>query len=255
MTAPDLVSGPRIGLLYPTPDCGERDFVELATRLDSTITVEFAYVPWGKSIGRLEDLDDASKLAALRQLGEVERLVAAAGQFTSPPDVVSWACSSCSFVRGLDGAREQARALRVRAGVPASSTSLAFLAALDRLGLSQVALGSVYHPDLTAGFIDFLAAGGVTTVHQVSRDAASDRALAAWTPDQIIQLARDADIDTAHAVLIPETALHTTGLLADLERLLDKPVLTATSVTIWQALDQLGRHPTQSGLGTLFRPS
>ncbi len=28
--------------------------------------------------------------------------------FATAPDVVSWACSSCSFTRGLDGAREQA---------------------------------------------------------------------------------------------------------------------------------------------------
>ena len=57
---------------------------------------------------------------------------------------------------------------------------------------------------------------------------------------------------STQAVLIPETALHTTELLGELERLLGKPVLTATQVTIWRALDQLDRRPTRSGLGTLF---
>jgi maleate cis-trans isomerase len=249
----DAAGSCRIGLLYPTRDCGEDDFVALAARLDRTVTVEFGYVPWGESVERLEDLDAEGRRAAVRELGEVDRLLASAAQFTTPPDVLSWTCSSCSFLWGLQGAEEQARALQCQTGAPASSTSLAFLAVLDRLGLRRVGLGSVYHPDVTAAFMDFLAAAGVSTVHAVSRDAPSDRVLAAWTPEQIVQLARDADHEAAQAVLIPETALHTTELLGELEQLLGKPVLTATAVTIWQALDQLGRHPTHSGLGTLFR--
>jgi maleate cis-trans isomerase len=185
----------------------------------------------------------------VRELGRPERLTAAADRFETAPDVVSWACSSCSFTHGLEGARDQARALAEHLGVPASSTSLAYLAALDRLGAGRVALASVYHPDLTAAFAAFLAEAGVTTVHAVSADAGSDRALAAWDGQRITELAVAADHEAAEAVLVPETALHTTPLLTDLEERLRKPVLTATAVTVW---DAIGAPPPQSGLGTLF---
>jgi maleate cis-trans isomerase len=243
---------PRIGLLYPTRDCGEDDFVALCRRLDPAIALDFAYVDWGPGIGRVDELDAAGKTAAVRELGAPEGLTKAADGFATTPDVVSWACSSCSFTRGLDGAREQAEALSAHLGVPASSTSLAYLAALARLDVDRVALASVYHPDLTAVFAGFLAEAGVTTVHAVSADAASDRALAAWDGRQITDLAVAADHDDAQAVLVPETALHTTPLLAELEDRLGKPVLTATAVTVRDALERAGAAPERAGLGTLF---
>ncbi|NBH10892.1 decarboxylase [Amycolatopsis sp. SID8362] len=233
-----------LGLLYPTRDRGEADFAELCRRLDPALGLTFAYPEWGEAV------DPA---AAVREIGAPERLTRAADQFPATPDVVSWACSSCSFTRGLDGARAQARALTGRLGVPASSTSLAYLAALERLDVDRVALASVYRSDLTADFAAFLAEAGVTTVHAVSADAGSDRALAAWGPARIFELAEAAGHEDAQVVLVPETALHTTPVLAELETRLGKPVLTATAVTVWDALDRLGEEPVQDGLGTLFR--
>ncbi|RSN65209.1 decarboxylase [Amycolatopsis sp. WAC 04182] len=242
---------PRIGLLYPTRDCGEDDFLALAGKLDPDLAVDFAYVPWGDDIGRVEDLDAAGKHEAVRELGEPGWLVAAA-RFGTAPDVVSWACSSCSFTRGLDGALEQSRVLGERLGVPARSTSLAYLTALAHLGAERVALASVYHRDTTAVFVDFLAEAGVSTVHSVSADAPSDRALAAWDGRRITELAAAADHDEVDALLIPETALHTTPLLEELENGLGKPVLTATAVTLWDSLHALGAPPVRQGLGALF---
>ncbi|WP_394359390.1 decarboxylase [Amycolatopsis sp. SB7-3] len=240
-----------IGLLYPTRDCGEDDFLACARKLDPDLTVDFAYVPWGEDIGRVDDLDPAEKHEAVRELGAPERLAAAA-RFGTAPDVVSWACSSCSFTRGLAGARKQASVLSERLSVPARSTSLAYLTALAHLGTKQVAIASVYHRYTTASFVDFLAEAGIETVHSVSADAPSDRALATWDRRRITDLATAADHEAAEAVLIPETALHTTPLLEDLETALGKPVLTATAVTLWDALHALGTPPVRRGLGTLF---
>ncbi|WP_233598962.1 hypothetical protein [Amycolatopsis sp. WAC 01375] len=75
---------------------------------------------------------------------------------------------------------EKSRVLGERLDLPARSTSLAYLTALARLGADRVALASIYHRDTTATFADFLAEAGVTTVHSVSADAPSDRALATW---------------------------------------------------------------------------
>lgn len=61
------------------------------------------------------------------------------------------------------------------------------------------------------------------------------------------------DADGAEAVLVPETALHTAGLLDRAEQLVGKPVLTATQVTLWEALRQAGWDGDRSGPGELFR--
>lgn len=243
----------RIGLLYPTRDCGEDDFVRFAARVDPAIEVGFGYVPWGEAVSDLADLDAAGKRAAVLELGEPERLRQAVAELAGfAPHVVSWACTSCSFLRGHAGAVGQAGGLADAAGCPASSTSLAFVEAARAVGVRRVGLASVYGPEVTAGFAEFLDDAGITTVHRVAVDAPSDRVLAGWGPDRIVDLVVAGDHADAQAVLLPETALHTAGLLPELERRTGKPVLTATQVTIWQALRQLGRHDRRPGLGALF---
>lgn len=243
----------RIGLLYPTRDCGEDDFLRFAELVDPSIAVGFGYPPWDPSVSDVADLDAVGKLDAVRELGTPARLRQAVDELAGfGPDVLSWACSSCSFLHGHDGAVRQAAGIADRSGRPASSTSLAFVAAARSLGATRVALASVYGELVTAGFVAFLAAAGIETVHSVAVDAPSDRALARWGPDRILDLVGAGDSDDADAVVVPETALHTAELLPELERRAAKPVLTATQVTMWHALRLLGRDPRRPGLGTLL---
>ncbi|MGV9296396.1 maleate cis-trans isomerase family protein [Amycolatopsis sp. NPDC003676] len=236
-----------IGLLYPTRDCAEDDFTALAGCLDARPGVEFAYVPWARRVVERENVQ-----TAVRELSEPDRLVQAAAAFTTSPRVVSWACTSCSFIDGVAVAKTQTDALTDALGVPASSTSLAFLAAAHRLGLERVALASVYAPEITDAFAAFLAEEDISTVHAVSADAGSDRDLAAWDSARIRDLVDSAASSDAQAVLLPETALHTAPLLAELEKLAGKPVLTATQATLWHCLTLLGRPAAGPGLGTLL---
>ena len=67
---------------------------------------------------------------------------------------------------GLEGAREQARGVEEAAGVPASSTSLAFAAACQALGVRRVSIAATYPDDIAALFERFLADTGVATVRR-----------------------------------------------------------------------------------------
>ncbi|GLY75224.1 decarboxylase [Actinoallomurus iriomotensis] len=246
-------STPRVGLLYPTRDCGEDDFVRMAALLDPSITVEFSYVEWGEDVSDIAEMGALEKLNAVRELGEPDRLaVAAAGLTGFAPHVVALACSSCSFLQGLDGARKQAADLAALMGAPATGTSLAFVAAARAMGLSRVGLASVYGEEVTSAFAEFLADAGITTTHHVAMDAPSDRALASWDRHRIADLTERGDGPDAEAVLVPETALHTADLVPGLERRLGKPVLTATQVTIWHALVAAGHPARGDGAGALF---
>ncbi|WP_158894348.1 maleate cis-trans isomerase family protein [Amycolatopsis anabasis] len=244
----------RIGVLYPTRGAGEDDYLALAERLTpGPAAVAAEYVTWGAGVHRLADLDPLAKLRALREVGEEPRLLAAAERLRGfAPDVVTWTCSSCSFLRGRAGARRQADALAERLGVPASSTSLAFLAAAAALGVTRVALGSVYSGLVTAVFVEFLATAGIETVHRIELDAGSDREVAAWGPEKLLEIVRAADHPRAEALLIPETALHTADCLPELELAAGKPVLTATHVTLWDALRHAGNRRPRPHLGALF---
>jgi len=60
------------------------------------------------------------------------------------------------------------------------------------------------------------------------------------------------DAADAQALVVPDTALPTMGILTELERKLDKPVLTANQVTLWKAFRLAGAQPPAS-LGCLSR--
>lgn len=123
---------------------------------------------------------------------------------------------------------------------------------MRRLGLTSVALASVYHPTASAHFVRRLAEAGAPTVGRVDADAPSDRALAGWGADRIEALVRSCRHDEAQAVVLPETALHTATIADRLDEAAGCPVLTATQVSVWAAYDVLGHRPRATNAGVLF---
>jgi maleate cis-trans isomerase len=59
-------------------------------------------------------------------------------------DAVIWACTSGSFIGGLGWAKSQQRSLEEAAGVKSTSTTLAFLAALEHRGNCKVHVLGAY---------------------------------------------------------------------------------------------------------------
>ena len=152
----------------------------------------------------------------------------------------------------MEGARRQVQDLVDALGVPASSTSLAFLSASQALGLKRVAVAATYPEELSNAFRAFLETGGIEVVHM--------GCLGVWTGDEValieckevLRFACANDHPDAEAVLIPDTALHTVDFLSELEEAVGKTVLTANQVTMWEALRLANRLTPQSNLGRLM---
>ena len=163
-----------------------------------------------------------------------------------------WACTSGSFVFGPQGARQQVSAVAAAAGVPASSTSIAFVDALRHLGIRRVAVAASYPDDVAQHFVAFLTAGGAEVVSMGSHGIYTAAEVGTLGPDQVVAMVAAADHPDAEAVLVPDTAMHTLAIVDKLEAAVGKPVLTANQVTVWKGLDLLGPVPPLPGLGTLF---
>lgn len=247
--------GPKVGLIYPTANSGEDDFLELAAALRPALNVEVVYLPWPDDVGDLAELDDAEVLDALRRLGSAPHL-----QRTLPDvlrghhlDAVAFAVTSASFLDGPDGVADQLRVLHPLADCPVTSTTWAYQQAIRHLELSTVSLASVYHERLSGHFVARVREAGAEVVHRIDAAARSDREMAAWSPEQITELVRRSAHPRAQAVLLPETALHTSPLTADLERASGGvPVLTATQVTLWSLARLVDLSPVAIDAGPLF---
>lgn len=233
-------SNPTVGIIYPD-HAAEDDYPAAAAMLEVNLPVAHVYGT------------DLHAVAELRDLGRPDRLAAAAAQLAKyQPQAVMWACTSASFVYGFHGAAQQADQLAAEAGVPAASTSQAFVAGLRQLGIRQVAVVASYPEDVATLFVDYLAAAGIEVTSMSSAGIHTAAEVGVLTPEQVQDLAVSHDDPAAGALLIPDTAMRTVKLVAQLETQLKKPVLTANQVTIWHGLRLAGVQRSPEGLGALY---
>ncbi|HEY3501674.1 MAG TPA: maleate cis-trans isomerase [Actinocatenispora sp.] len=198
--------------------------------------------------------EDLHAVDALLDLGRSDRLANGAAELAGHrPDAVLWACTSGSFVFGWDGATAQVDGLSAAAGVPATSTSFAFVRAAHALGVRRVAVAASYPAEVAAHFAEFLGRGGLSVTGLAAQGIVTAAEVGALAPDDVVALAAGHDVPDAEALLVPDTAMRTVGLVEELEQRLGKPVLTANQVTIWAGLRLAGHDTTYEGLGALFR--
>ncbi|MET7437371.1 maleate cis-trans isomerase family protein [Streptomyces sp. NPDC004082] len=233
-----------LGFLYPGHSA-EDDYPRMEQLLGSDVRLPLVHTDLGEDVHRVD---------ALRETGSAARLAAGVEELRlSGAEAVVWACAGGSFVYGWEGAHEQIRGLARTAGLPASSTALAFAHAVREIGARRVAVAAAAYPDdVAALFASFLRDAGVEVVAVRGAGAGTAAHAGTWGEAEILALAREGDRPDADAVLLPDTALHTASHLPALERALGKPVLTAAQVTVWEALRLADRRVNAPGLGTLF---
>ncbi|MGW7209598.1 maleate cis-trans isomerase family protein [Streptomyces sp. NPDC054837] len=232
-----------LGFLYPGHSA-EDDYPRIEQLLGSDVRLDVVHTDIG---------EDAHRPDALRRMGSAERLEAGVGELRmAGAESVVWACTSGSFVYGWEGAHEQVRSLARTAGLPASSTSFAFVHAAREIGAHRVAVGATYPDDVAALFAEFLRAGGLEVTGVKGAGIITAAEVGTWGEKEVFSLARSADTPDADVILLPDTALHTAAHLPALEKELGKPVLTANQVTVWEGLRLTDRRVNAPSLGSLF---
>jgi maleate cis-trans isomerase len=232
---------PTVGILYP--GYSAEDDYPLAQSLLGGPRLPLVHT---------EMREDAHRVDALLDIGGNDVLADGVRAIDVPLDAIVWACTSGSFVFGWDGATAQVEALGAVAGVPASSTSFAFVDACARLGVSRVAVGATYPDDVAERFVAFLGVAGIEVLSLSAKGIITAAEVGTLPREAVLEFAAAADHSDAQAVLLPDTALHTIGLLDALDARVGKPVLTANQVSIWQGLRLAGADVPRPGLGALF---
>ena len=235
----------RLGFLFP-PCGGEDELYVHGERLGEAVRILLMGT-------RIFGDDDEHAPHHLSRTGAIDHLVMHARVMARmSPDAVIWACTSGSFIDGLDHARRQASAIAKVTGCPASSTSLAFVAGLRHLGIARIALLASYPQPTANAFCGFLAECGIEVLDVTWLDAASGPAAAALGTEALLARAAELSVPDGAALLIPDTAMPAMHLIAPLEARLARPVLTANQVSLWQAARLAGGPMVHDGLGRLF---
>lgn len=233
----------RVGFLYPGHSA-EDDYKTFAGLLGGDVELPVVH-----TLMR----EDAHRVDALLDVGGADVLAKGAQELaTMEVDSAVWACTSGSFVFGWEGARQQVQQVRDIVGVPVSSTSFAFVHALSQLRVSRVAIAATYPDDVAQRFVEFLTEAGVTVLSMASHGIATAAEVGDLDPNDAVDFVVSNDHPRADAVLVPDTALHSADLIAPVEALLGKTVLTANQVSVWEGLRLAGQCGARPGPGMLF---
>ena len=236
---------PRLAFLYPA-GWGDQEYYLFAEALDPApvVFVLSTRLYGGEADHVVEDLLKSGDPGLLAEGARKAALLR--------PDALIWACTSASFVGGHDWALSQVAAMEAAGPCRASSTSLAFAEGLQALGIARVAIMATYPAAVAEHFAGFLEATGsrIAKLHCLEVMSGWDAGQAG--DDALRAAVRAADHGDAGAVLVPDTAVATLHLLAQLEEELGKPVLSANQVSLWKALRLAGCAARPVGYGALF---
>ncbi|QXJ20438.1 maleate cis-trans isomerase [Actinomadura graeca] len=236
---------PRAGFLYPGHSA-EDDYPAMERALGGV------RLPVVHTLMR----EDAHRVDALLDIGGAGVLAEGARALRGlGVQAAVWACTSGSFVFGWDGAAAQVEGVREAAGVPASSTSFAFVNAARHLGVRRVAVAATYPADVAELFGAFLGHAGIEVVALSARGIVTAAEVGTLGRAEVLDFVAANDHPGAEAVLVPDTALHTVSWLGELEARVGKPVLTANQVSVWEGLRLaagVDAPSPRAGFGRLF---
>ncbi|WP_245997102.1 maleate cis-trans isomerase family protein [Streptomyces armeniacus] len=156
------------------------------------------------------------------------------------PEVVAYACTSGSFVGGTAGEKAMSVAMQQAGEVPTLTTSGALLEALQELDARRVAVVTPYTKSVTDSLEDYLGEAGI---------AVTGRSYLGLTRHiwrvpyrDVVDMAREAVVDAPDVLFISCTNLPTYDVIPQLEAELRMPVLSANQVTVWAALQRIGKE-------------
>jgi maleate isomerase len=169
------------------------------------------------------------------------------------PAVIAMAHTAMSTTLGKEGEKELIARLERSSGIRFITAFGSVLLALQHLGVRRVALATPYSAEATLKTKAHLEAHGMSVVSFGNLDDVKN--IYEETPERAYALARRVDVREAEGVFISGVGMPSIDVLERLERELGKPVISAASATMWNALHIAGVTTPVAGYGSLLARS
>jgi maleate isomerase len=166
------------------------------------------------------------------------------------PAVIVMAHTAMSSTLGKEGEAKFVARLERSSGIPFITAFGSVIRALAHLDASRVALAAPYSAEATLKTKAHLEAHGLTVVS--SGQLENVKNIYDETPERAYALARRVDVREAQAVFISGVGMPSIDVLERLERELGKPVLSAASASMWNALRVAKVDASIAGYGSLL---
>ncbi|MBD1538103.1 Asp/Glu racemase [Arthrobacter sp. S13_S34] len=220
----------RIGMIVPSSNtCLEpQTYRILGGRTD--VTVHFTRIP----VTRIA-LDNSSD----RQFDPAVMREAARLLTTADVDVIAWNGTSGSWL-GSAHDQDLVRYITEATGVPATTSTLAYLEAFRTFGTERIALFTPYTEDVNHQVIASYERESIKTVDHRALGLSDNESFARVTDDEMRPGSLELAAAAPDALVYLCTNLYGANITAEIEDATGVPVLDSVAVTLWHALRLAG---------------
>jgi len=166
-------------------------------------------------------------------------------------DVLLYADMVTTFVMDADWNEDKTAEIAAQIDTPCISAWTALKSALRTARTKRLAVGTPYPRHLHALVRPFFEGLGFEVVSDATLDIVAMRDVPKVAPDRLEAFVRSLGWRDADAVVLLATDLPTFDSLEEIERVIDRPVLSSNQTLLWAALRVTGLRDRIDGLGRL----
>ena len=188
-----------------------------------------------------------------KPLNELKRALVEASEALSDvnPGIIVFHCTANSMENGLAHEAAIAEIIEQASGCPTLTTAQAITQAFNHFGIKKLVLISPYVQATNEHEVHYLKEDGYTVVHQLGLGLES-HGYSAVPPEEWKRIVRENARADADGYLLSCTNTRMIEAVPEIEREMDKPVISSNQATLWACLKRLGISHKDDRLGRLF---
>lgn len=165
------------------------------------------------------------------------------------PDLIAVNCTAATM---LAGPQLINRRVLAATGIDSVTTIEAVLAALQVCGMRRIALMTPYLPEVVQAEITFLSGQGIEVVATAGQACASPVEQGEIPPAYWLETGRQLACMDCDGLLVSCAGVQISVVLAQLEQVWQRPVVSSNQALLWHCLRRLGVAERPTGYGSLL---
>jgi len=188
-----------------------------------------------------------------KPLNELQRPLTEAAEALSDvkPGVIVFHCTANSMEAGLAHEKAIVEIVERASGCLTITTAQALTQAFGHLGIKKLVLISPYVKETNRLEVNYLTETGYAVLRELGLGLETP-AYSAVTPEEWKEIVKENSRPDADGYFLSCTNTRMIEAIEDLERDLDKPVITSNQATLWACLKKLDIRHSDKKLGRLF---
>ena len=165
-------------------------------------------------------------------------------------DCIAYGCTSGTIAAGYTSIYEKVNSTKPNTKVTTPITSA--INALKALKINKLSVFTPYTDEINQSVINYFKKENIEISELTYFDIASDLDIGKVNPDHLFDVLSKIDLSNSDALFVSCTALPVLSIIKDLEKKMNKIVLSSNQTLIWDTLNQIDFKNKIEGYGELF---